>query len=171
MIKKAIFILIAVMLLCATVSAEDEFTTYKVMYYGATPITDSLASKMTSADQAYTVAKASETVMKSLVYPLKVEMPVKPLTDITIVKCRYDAKINTMGYWIEATRGGKEVAVNNPIWIYPSPYLVVVSEVYDTKTNEVTVTIKEDPKVAAEQVLQGYIDTLSIGKSVTGTKG
>jgi hypothetical protein len=174
MSKSAYLILVVSILLSVigigVVSAYDEFTTYKIVYGGSTAIRDSVASKSNAGDQAYTMAKASETAMKSLVYPLKVELPVKPLTDITIVKCRYDAKINTMGYWIEATRGGKEVAVNNPIWIYPAPYQVVVSEVFDAKLNEATLTIKEDPKGAAEEILQRHVDSLPLGKSVTGAK-
>jgi hypothetical protein len=75
-----------------------------------------------------------------------------------------------MGYWIEAYRGGREVQVNNPIWIVPHPYLVVVSDVIDTKANLETITLKESPKEAVEKVLQDYVSRQPLGKATVGAK-
>jgi membrane peptidoglycan carboxypeptidase len=71
------------------------------------------------------------------------------------------------GYWIEATRNGKEVYTNSPIWISPPPYEVVVSESLDEKANELTITIKESPKEAVEEILQMYVDMQPLGKGVS----
>ena len=47
-----------------------------------------------------------------------------------------------------------------------------VAPVYaaDTKINEITLTIKEDPKTAIEQILRQYVDSRPIGKAKVGTK-
>jgi PKD repeat protein len=138
----------------------------RVVYEGATPIKDALVSK-SSGDKTESIGKAIEIEMKKQVYPYTIS---NSITNITIVKCRYDSKMQTMGYWIEATRGGREVAVDNPIWIVPAPYEIVVNETYDNIANEKVITIREDPKEAVEIVLTRYVDMQSIGKAIVGTK-
>jgi hypothetical protein len=51
-----------------------------------------------------------------------------------------------------------------------APIDILVSESYDDKIDEMTVTLKEDPKAAALQILQAYVDRQPLGKSTTGTK-
>jgi len=136
----------------------------KIVYQGATPITTALAAKAASEKTAI-IGKESEKEMLKLSYPYQVEK-----TEIRIIKTRYDEKMQTMGYWIEAYRGGREVQVNNPIWIVPHPYLVVVSDVIDTKANLETITLKESPKEAVEKVLQDYVSRQPLGKATVGTK-
>jgi hypothetical protein len=95
-------------------------------------------------------------------YPYKISG-----TEITINKYKCDEKMGICGYWIKATRNGKEVYTNSPIWISPPPYEVVVSESFDEKANELTVTIKESPKEAIEEVLQMYVNMQPLGKAVS----
>jgi hypothetical protein len=42
-----------------------------------------------------------------------------------------------------------------------------VSESLDEKANELTVTIKESPKEAVEEILQMYVDRQQLGKAVS----
>jgi len=139
-------------------------TPIKIVYQGATPITTALTAKSASEKTAI-IGKESEKEMLKLSYPYQVEK-----TEMRIIKTRYDEKMQTMGYWIEAYRGGREVQVNNPIWIVPHPYLVIVSDVIDTKANLETITLKESPKEAVEKVLQDYVSRQPLGKATVGTK-
>jgi len=136
----------------------------KIVYQGATPITTALTTKAAN-DRTVFIGKESEKEMLKLSYPYQVEK-----TEMRIIKTRYDEKMQTMGYWIEAYRGGREVQVNNPIWIVPHPYLVVVSDVIDTRANLETITLKESPKEAVEKVLQDYVSRQPLGKATVGAK-
>jgi hypothetical protein len=149
------------------VSAADLLPTdvpIKIVYQGAIPITSALTAKSTS-EKIVIIGKESEKEMLKISYPYQIEK-----TEIRIIKTRYDEKMQTMGYWIEASRGGREVQVNNPIWIIPHPYLVVVSDVVDTKANLETITLKEDSKAAVEGMLQKYVNGQPLGKATVGTK-
>ena len=108
--------------------------------------------------------------MKKETYPYDVASPAESKTTFKILKIRCDEKMQICGYWVYATRDGKEVATNSPIWISPPPIVALVSDVYDDKTDTYTTTVKEDPKLAIEQVLQGYVDRQPLGKPTTGTK-
>lgn len=147
----------------------DEFTTQKIIYQGATPIKDAIGTKSAS-ESVSTLKTATITAMSKETYPYFAEKPIESKTDLKIIKYRCDEKMGICGYWIEAYRDNREVAVNNPIWIRPSPYLVMVSSTYDAKLNEETITLKEDPKLAIERTLQRYVDDQPLGKAVTGTK-
>lgn len=136
--------------------------TVKVVYEGGTAITDSLSTKSLAEKPAILTA-ATKTALTIVKYPYTITG-----TEITILKYRCTSE--TCGYWISATRDGKEVATNSPVWISPPPYEVVVSESLDTALNEVTVTVKEDPQLAVEQTLQRYVDRQPLGKAITGTK-
>jgi hypothetical protein len=160
--------LLIVLLLCVGVGSADEIKAgiepiLKVKYEGATPIKDATASKA-SSEKAAPVKVAIESAMKDEKYPIQLT------TEIKILKYRCDAE--KCGYWISATRGGKEVATNSPIWLINgnAPIDVVVSEVYDEKTNEQTITLKEDPKAATMGILQAYVERCPIGKATTGTR-
>lgn len=172
--------------------------TVKVVYEGGTPIKDSIDAKIAvenakwfwetknPVDNITEYGRAAEVVMVPLHYPYVVEQktkaepikdgeptkedPKQPASEVTIIKTRFDESTRTMWYWISATRDGQEVAVDNPVWVYPAPKDVVVSKVKDEGKNEITVTLKEDPKGAVEKVLQDYADRQPIGLAVTGTK-
>ena len=126
------------------------------------------------------LSAATKTALKDVKYPYdistsKVEETKIVITTFKITSFSCDAKKfnmteNICGYWITATRDGKEVQVNPPILISPPPYEVVVSEVYDARANENIVTIKEDPKLAVEQILRGYVNRQPLGKATVGTK-
>ena len=77
------------------------------------------------------------------------------------------------GYWIQSYRivGGQRVAVktDSPVWIYPPPFEVVVSEQYFPATNSITTTIKEDLRGAITEVIQMYSDNQPLGTPVTRT--
>jgi hypothetical protein len=139
--------------------AEMEIPT-RIVYQGST------AMKSVSASNA-ALSTATKTALAGTKYPYAIT---SSKTVLTIQKYRCDEKMQICGYWIEATRDGQEVQVNSPIWISPPPYEVVVSEVYDSVAKENVVTIKEDPKVAVEQILQGYVDRQPLGKATVGTK-
>jgi len=141
---------------------EKEIPT-RYIYFGATPIKDALTAKSQAPETI--LKQATDTTMKKEEYPYTIEK-----TEIKIIKFRCDDKMGICGYWVEATRGGREVQTNSPIWISPPPYEVVISEVYDSKVNENVVTIKEDPKLAVERVLQGYVDRQPLGEATVGTK-
>lgn len=136
----------------------------KIVYQGNTPITNAIMVKSIS-EKTLIIGKESEKEILKISYPYQIEK-----TEIRIIKTRYDEKMQTMGYWIEAYRNGWEVQVNNPIWIVPHPYLVVVSDVIDTKANLETITLKESPKVAVEGMLQKYVNGQPLGKATVGTK-
>ena len=142
----------------------DENTTIKVVYEGATPIKDLLSLK-TKAN-AVVLKEETEKVMSKVSFPYNVTKE-ETKTTFKIVKYRCDEKMQICGYWIEAYRDGKEVYTNSPIWISPPPYQVVVSESFDEKTNEITTTLKEDPKAAVESVLQRYVEMQPLGKAVS----
>jgi len=150
-------------------SKMNETTTTKVVYEGLTPIKDSLATKSPTTSDAAILKTATESVMSKVVYPYNISVP-ETKTTFKVVKYRYDDKLQAFGYWIEATREGNEVATNSPIWVVSPQYNVIVSEVYDEKTNEITATLKEDPKYAIEQILQRYVDNQPLGKATVGTK-
>jgi hypothetical protein len=180
--------------------------TIKVVYDGATPIKDTISTKIANAvsvKEGKTITKenltkeqidtsginpipdlglAAKSVMEKVQYPYVIAATVSkeepkegdpklPVTEVTIIKSRFDEPTQTMWYWIEATRDGQEVAVDNPVWIYPAPKDVVVSIVKDDLKNEVSITLKEDPKAAVEEVLSDYVGRQPLGKAVTGTKG
>jgi hypothetical protein len=48
-------------------------------------------------------------------------------------------------------------------------YHILVSEVEDTKTNTITLTVKEDVKTAIFNILSDYAGRCPIGKPTTGT--
>jgi PKD repeat protein len=147
----------------------------RIVYQGSTAIRDSLSSKspMDSANAELSVATVS--ALKDVKYPYDISTSKddgtkRVVTIFKMQKFRCDEKMQLCGYWIEATRDGQEVQINSPVWISPPPYQIVVSEVYDSRAKENVVTIKEDPKVAVEQVLQNYVDQQPLGKATVGTK-
>ena len=151
---------------------EEVVIPTRIVYQGSTAIRDSIAGKASANPELSTATTAA---LKDVKYPYnistsKVEETKTVVTTFKVQKFRCDTKTQICGYWIEATRDGEEVQVNSPIWISPPPYEVVVSEVYDALANENVVTIKEDPKTAIEQVLQGYVDRQPLGKATVGTK-
>jgi hypothetical protein len=147
----------------------NETTTVKVVYQGTTTIRDALAAKAPTKDTAIVLKEETDKVMSAVSFPYNITKE-ETKTTFRIVKYRCDEKMQVCGYWIEAWRDGKEVATNSPIWISPPPYLISMSEVYDEKTNEKIISLKEDPKLAIEQALQDYVDTQPLGKSVVGTE-
>ena len=151
---------------------EEVVIPTRIVYQGSTAIRDSIASKVSVNAELSTATSAA---LKDVKYPYdistsKVEETKTVVTTFKIQKFRCDTKMQVCGYWIEAARDGNEVRVNSPIWISPPPYEVVVSEVYDIVAKENIVTIEEDPKVAVEMVLQGYVNRQPLGKATVGTK-
>lgn len=141
---------------------EEKEPVVKVVYEGPTPIKDAIDAKAT--DTVSILKTETDKVMKVQVFPYSIG---EGKTEIRILKYKCDNKMGICGYWIAATRDGKEVYTNSPIWISPPPYQVVVSETYDSKLDETTVTLKEDPKAAVESVLRQYVDRQPIGKAVS----
>ena len=152
----------------------DENTTIKTVWEGATPIAAAFTAaaqqksktELIPYEKSVILATTTDGTLKAEKYPLDIS-PDKT-TVIKIEKYRCTAEM--CGYWISATRDGKEVATNSPVWISPPPYEVLVSESFDSAKNEQTVTLKEDPKEALMQVLQQYVDRQPVGKAVVGTK-
>lgn len=144
-------------------STLTELTTTKIVWEGSTPIKDALTLSTSSKEAV--LKTATETVLKDVKYPYNVSVP-ESKTEIKILKYKCDEKMGICGYWIAATRDGQEVYTNSPIWISPPPYKVVVSETYDSKLDETTITLKEDPKAAVEAILHRYVDGQPIGKAV-----
>ena len=141
---------------------EDEAPTVKVVWQGETPIQDAISTK--SVSTASILKAETDKIMKEQTYPYLIASG-KTLLIIKKYKC--DDKMGICGYWIEATRDGKEIYTNSPIWISPPPYQVVVSESFDEKTNEITTTLNEDPKAAVEATLQRYVEMQPLGKAVS----
>jgi PKD repeat protein len=145
-------------------------TTQVTVWNGTTPIKDSLDSKAPTDDEAVILKTATDTEMKKQVYPYNVAAKAELTTTFKIVKFRCDEKIGACGYWVEAFRDGKTVATDSPIWLLSSPIHILVSEVYDDKTDTLTTTMREDPKAAVEETLQNFIETVPLGTPITGTK-
>jgi len=155
-------ILIVILLLClfipiAVFADLTELTKFNVVYQNSKTILSDSSSKTIATDN----------IMKKEIYPIEIS---KMTTSFKIIKYRCDEKMQICGYWIEAFRNGKTVATNSPIWISPPPIDAFISESYDKDSDIVTVTLKEDPKLAVEQVLQMYVDNQPIGTPVIGTK-
>lgn len=144
----------------------NETTTVRVVYQGNTTIKDSLASKAPTTSDAAILKTATESVMSKVTYPYNVTQE-EVKTVFKIQKYRCDEKMQVCGYWIEAWRDGKEVQTNSPIRLHNPPYWITVSEVYDEKTNELTKTLKEDPKSAVDIILQQYVDRRPLGKATS----
>lgn len=153
---------------------KDIVENITVVKTGSTAISDSLATKGTVSEKATLLSSVTKTALTLTKYPYSVEdTDISVVIEITKFRCTSEM----CGYWITATRGGQEIATNSPIWIYPPPYQVVVSEVETSstitdsvKTVEKTITIKEDPKAAAEATLLTYASMQPLGKAVVGTK-
>ena len=169
--KRALIIFLILLLIFGGVAyaAPGELTKFVTVWSGATPIKDSLTAKSVS-QQVSILKTATDTEMKKLAYPYEVRPPAESKTTFKIIKFRCDEKMQICGYWLEAFRDGKTVATNSPVWISPPPITALVSEVYDSKSDTITTTVKEDPKLAIEQVLQAYVDRQPIGKPIIGTK-
>jgi hypothetical protein len=156
------------------VSIPDEKTTVKVVWQGVTPIADTFAAKaaekskteLEQYDKSVILSSVTDTALKVEKYPLDISTDSK--TIITIEKYRCTGEL--CGYWISCQRDKNEVATNSPVWISPPPYAALVSQSFDSVKNEQTVTLKEDPKLAVSQILQGYCDRQPLGKAVVGTK-
>jgi hypothetical protein len=156
------------------IQTPDENTIYKVIYEGERPIADTLAAK--AAEKSKTeldpyekliiLSSATDTTMKAEKYPLDISKDAKTIIRIEKFLCTQEI----CGYWIQATRDGQEVATNSPVWISPPPYIALISESFDASKNEMTITLKEDPKLAVEQILQRYVDNQPLGKAIVGTK-
>lgn len=164
--KPTVLVAIALLLLAVVpVCAIDDKTTYNVVYTGSTAIKAALAAKTVPAADVLKAAVETELTKESFPFSLKTTS-----TDFTIDKYRCEKE--KCAYWITASRSGKPVAVNNPVWLLNGnfPFHTLVSEVEDTKVNTVTVTVKEDPKGAIWQILSDYVDRQPIGQSKMGTE-
>lgn len=158
--------ILLLLLLIAPAMAIDEKTTFNVVYTGSTSIRDALSSKADVSEKADYLSLMTALSIKDVKYPYALPESDKTVVTINGYKClKYYC-----GYWITATRDGKEVKTDSPVWIYPAPYQIVVGEVEDTKANTVTLTVKEDPKAAAESILLQYARAQPIGKATIGTK-
>lgn len=159
----------------------------RIVYQGSTAIRDSLISKSPTESANAILSTATLTSLKDVQYPYDISTSKNDgtkniITIFKVQKYRCDKTTEMCGYWIGATRDGKEVQTNSPIWISPPPYQALVSDIYYTALDEKTVTtdmnlaaievvtLKEDPKLAVEQILQRYVDWQPLGKSVVGTK-
>lgn len=161
----ALVAVVLLLLAIAPVVAIDDKTTYNIVYTGSTAIKAALAAKTQPAADIIKVAVETELTKESFPLYLKATN-----TDFTIDK--YQCTVEKCAYWITATRDGKAISVNNPIWLMNGnfPFHTLVSEIEDTKINTVTITVKEDPKGAIWKILSDYVDRQPIGTSSIGTK-
>jgi hypothetical protein len=154
--------LISVPLVFAGGLSEDMVYTTKVVYQGIPVIKNLIDAKSKSPE--IILKEETDKIMSTQKYPYSI---ISGTTEIKVIKYKCDTKNGICGYWIEVTRDRKEIYTDSPIWISPPPYEVVVSEYFDEKTNELTVTVKEDPKLAVEMILQMYVDNQPLGKAVS----
>ena len=153
-------------LIKVTEKKQGENTTINVVFDGATPISAGLSTKATYAEKESYLKQEINTTMAKESYPYSVVKNTAK-TDVQIQK--YKCKSDTCWYWISAYRGIQEVAIDNPVGISPPPIVALVSEVYDDKTDTLTITLREDPKLAVEQILQRHADSVPLGKAKVGT--
>jgi len=153
---------------------KDIIENITIVKSGSTTISDTLSIKGTTTEKAIFLSSMTKTALALTKYPYSVE---DTDTSLAVEITKYRCTSEMCGYWITATRGGKEIATNSPVWIYPPPYQVVVSEVETSstitdsvKTVEKTITVKEDPKAAAEATLLMYASMQPLGKATVGTK-
>lgn len=146
----------------------SEKTAFVTQWQGTTTLSQAIA--IIPDQKEAVVREAFETTFNAKTYPYEVKPLETKITDVTIDKFRCDEKTNVCGYWITATRGGREVAVNNPIWLFNPPYATLVSETYDNKADVSIVVIKEDPFGSVENILQEYADRQPLGRATVGTK-
>lgn len=138
---------------------EELQPTVIIKYQGSRAITDSLSAK-SAGEKASVLTSATKDALKDVRYPYTVAD-----SELTILKSKCTDEV--CGYWVSCTRKGEEVYTDSPVWISPPPYEVVVSDVFDDKAFTQTITLKEDPKAAAEEVLKGYCDRQPLGKAVS----
>ena len=155
-------------------AAINESTRIITLKTGSTNITRAINGK-DQLQRAVVLTTETRKALTAEKLPLAVSAP-ETRTEIRIMAYSCDARRyrldgDACGYWITATRNGEEVATNSPIWLSGDvPYHVLVSEVYDEKTNELTQTVKEDPLGSVLQILSGYVDRQPLGKAVVGTQ-
>ena len=126
---------------------EELQPTVIVKYQGSRAITDSLSAK-SAGEKPAILTTATKDALKDVRYPYLVAD-----SELTILKSKCTDEI--CGYWVSCTRDGEEVYTDSPVWISPPPYEVVVSHRHSMKKHLLqTVTLKEDPKAAAEIVLK-----------------
>jgi hypothetical protein len=162
--------LIALLLICCLVvpvfaAGEKEVLekepTIKVVRQGTSPL-QSLAATKAPTEKFKTIAVETQKLMRTGTITA---------STVTVQKFRYEPSTGEQLFWITATRGGMEVAVNNPIRIgVGCPTDILISEVMDTKTNEITLTIAENPKASIEQTLIRVANGAPLGKAKVGTK-
>ena len=140
----------------------DVNTTEKIVYDGPTPIKDVLNTKTGAPEKSQAIATEIYKSIKETKLPYTFK---DGKTEVTIKKIELVEKDAKVGYWITATRDGKEVLTHSPIWIVNQPTDIEVSSIYDDIKNEKTTTVKEDPQAAAQQVLAGYVSRQPLGKA------
>lgn len=144
---------------------EELQPTVIIKYQGSRAITDALSAK-SSGEKSAVLTTATKDALKDVRYPYTVAD-----SELTILKSKcgdfYNDGNQICGYWIACTRDGKEVYTDSPILISPLPYEVLVSSIYDSKTNIQTDTYREDPKSAIEEELKKHCDRQPLGKAVS----
>jgi hypothetical protein len=126
----------------------------------------SIKNQSESKDPSLVVVEETNKILNNVTFPYSIIE--NQYTFFTIEKYRCTGDL--CGYWISAYRGGYEVQTDSPIWIRNAPYRIIISETYDEKTNENVIVLREDPKSAAEEVLQRYVDGQPLGPATVGTK-
>jgi hypothetical protein len=133
-----------------------------IIVQGNTPITANISAKTTISEKESLVAYEINTNLSKVKFPLTFS-PDKN-TSITIKKIAYDTDYALNGYYISATRDGKDIAVHSPIWVHNQNFLVEVSRTSNLDTNVATsVTVTEDPLGAVENTLYQYVRTKPLG--------
>ncbi|HNX18576.1 MAG TPA: hypothetical protein PKM50_09670, partial [Methanoregula sp.] len=86
---------------------------------GNTTISAGLSMKSTPVEKAILLSSITKSALAPVKFPYSIEdSNCTVVVEITKYRCTSEM----CGYWVTATRGGKEVATNSPIWIYPPPY-------------------------------------------------
>lgn len=166
---------LAALVILAFLAAGDITEEQKVIivYSGDTTIKDALATKYTDVEQAAYLSAITDEKVKPLKFPYFIaddKLAEKTVIAVNGYRCNNGKPpagepANMCGYWIAATKDKKVVATNSPVWIYPPPYQVVVSEITNAD-GSITVTVAEDPQTAFERVIMQYVDRRPLGPAI-----
>jgi PKD repeat protein len=159
----------AVVTVTAPVSGESPVDL--IIHTGSTTITDRLVYATDPALRSQIIAEEMHTALVNAMptpkgdEPATIEYTDELGQNIIIKKVDLVTDDAKVGYWVAATRNGEEVHTHSPIWVVNSPFEVVDSESFNSRTNERTVILREDPLAAVELVLSGYVSRQPLGKA------
>jgi hypothetical protein len=127
-------------------SAIDDKTTYSVIVSE-----NKISSQFTTKSISSIFKTETEKSFSLNVFPIY-------LSEHTKID-KYKCDEVKCGYWLSTD---KKIYINNPIYLIHGgyPYYSIVSEIEDTKSNKVTLTVKEDIKGATYRLLNDFVERL-----------